>query len=337
VSEGAGGEVTAQQKRMGNSGLEVSSVILGCMGFGEPDRGNHPWSLDLEGSRQLFARALELGITTFDTANVYSAGSSEEIVGQLVREMTSREDVVIATKVYGRMRPGPHGAGLSRVAIMREVDESLRRLGTDYIDLYQIHRFDKNVPIEETMAALHDIVQAGKVRYIGASSMYAWQFAKMQHFAQSAGLTTFISMQDQYNLIAREHEREMHPLCLDQGVGVIPWSPLARGKLTRPWDDSTTRSEMDHFGKQLYRQAEESDRLIVEAVAEVADDRGVSRAQVALAWVAQQTAITAPIVGATKPTHIEEAVAATHLHLSEEEMARLQAHYVPHEIEDFFF
>jgi 1-deoxyxylulose-5-phosphate synthase len=255
VSEGAGGEVTAQQKRMGNSGLEVSSVILGCMGFGEPDRGNHPWSLDLEGSRQLFARALELGITTFDTANVYSAGSSEEIVGQLVREMTSREDVVIATKVYGRMRPGPHGAGLSRVAIMREVDESLRRLGTDYIDLYQIHRFDKNVPIEETMAALHDIVQAGKVRYIGASSMYAWQFAKMQHFAQSAGLTTFISMQDQYNLIAREHEREMHPLCLDQGVGVIPWSPLARGKLTRPWDDSTTRSEMDHFGKQLYRHA----------------------------------------------------------------------------------
>lgn len=337
MSESAPAETVVPQTRMGKSGFEVSSLVLGCMGFGEPQRGNHPWSLDLDGSRELFKRALDLGITTFDTANVYSAGSSEEIVGQLVREFCSREDVVIATKVYGRMRPGPHGAGLSRIAILKEVDDSLRRLGTDYIDLYQIHRFDNTVTVEETMTALHDVVKAGKVRYIGASSMYAWQFAKMQHFADMAGLTKFVSMQDQYNLIAREHEREMHPLCLDQGVGVIPWSPLARGKLTRPWEEATSRSEMDHFGKQLYRQAEESDRLIVESVARVAESRGVSRAQVALAWVMQQPAITAPIIGATKVSHIEDAVAAVNLELTSDEMATLEEHYVPHAIEDFFF
>jgi len=337
MNESAAAGLMATQQRMGSSGLEVSSVVLGCMGLGEPKRGNHPWSTDLDGSRELFRRALELGITTFDTANVYSAGSSEEIVGQLVRELTSREDVIIATKVYGRMRPGPHGAGLSRTAILREVDDSLRRLGTDYIDLYQIHRFDRTVPIDETMAALHDVVKAGKVRYIGASSMYAWQFAEMQHVAELGGLTKFVSMQDQYNLIAREHEREMHPFCLHQGVGVIPWSPLARGKLTRPWEGQTTRSEMDNFGKQLYRQAEESDRLIVEAVAQVAEARRTSRAQVALAWVAQQPAITAPIVGATKVAHIEDAVAAVNLNLTVDEMAILEAHYVPHTIEDFYF
>jgi aryl-alcohol dehydrogenase-like predicted oxidoreductase len=337
MNESSTSEPTTAQVRMGNSGLEVSSVILGCMGFGEPQRGNHPWSVGLDGSRELFRRAFELGITTFDTANVYSAGSSEEIVGQLIREVTPREDVIIATKVYGRMRPGPHGAGLSRTSILREVDDSLRRLGTDYIDLYQIHRFDRTVPIEETMTALHDVVKAGKVRYIGASSMYAWQFAKMQHVAELGGLTKFVAMQDQYNLIAREHEREMHPFCLDQGVGVIPWSPLARGKLTRPWEGQTARSETDHFGQQLYRQAEESDRLIVEAVARVAEARGVSRAQVALAWVAQQAAVTAPIVGATKVSHIEDAVAAVTLELTPEEIATLEEHYVPHAIEDFFF
>lgn len=337
MSESTSSEAMVPQTQMGKSGLEVSSLVLGCMGFGEPQRGNHPWSLDLDGSRELFRRALDLGITTFDTANVYSAGSSEEIVGQLVLEFCSREDVVIATKVYGRMRPGPHGAGLSRASILKEVDDSLRRLGTDYIDLYQIHRFDRNVPVEETMTALHDVVKAGKVRYIGASSMYAWEFAKMQHFADLSGLTKFVAMQDQYNLIAREHEREMHPLCLDQGVGVIPWSPLARGKLTRPWEGETTRSQMDQFGKQLYRQAEESDRLVVESVAKVAESRGVSRAQVALAWVAKQSAITAPIIGATKVSHIEDAAQAVNLELTPEEISSLEQHYVPHSIEDFFF
>ena len=321
--------------QLGRSGLEISSVILGCMSYGDPTRGAHPWSVDLDESRLFIRQALELGITTFDTANVYSLGSSEEIVGSLLAEFAPREDVVIATKVHGRMRPGPNGAGLSRAAIMHEIDASLRRLGTDYVDLYQIHRFDPKVPVEETMEALHDVVKAGKARYLGASSMYAWQFAKLQEAATSHGWTPFVSMQDQYNLLNREEEREMYPLCVDSGIGVIPWSPLARGRLTRDWDDTTARSDTDEFGKTLYTQTEESDRRIVRAVADIADIRGVSRAQVALAWVMHQPAVTAPIVGATKPHHLVDAVAAADLRLTPDELARLAAHYSPRAVEGF--
>jgi len=325
-----------ETRSLGNSGLEVSAVILGCMSYGEPGRGNHAWSVGLDESRPFFKQAIELGITTFDTANVYSLGSSEEITGTLLREFASREDVVIATKVHGIMRPGPYGHGLSRKAIMNEVDASLTRLGTDYIDLYQIHRFDPRVPVEETMEALHDVVRAGKARYIGASSMYAWQFSKMQYAAELNGWTKFVSMQDQYNLLNREEEREMHPLCLDGGVGVIPWSPLARGRLTRDWDDaSTSRSGTDEFGKTLYRQTEDSDRQIVDAVASVAAARDVPRAQVALAWVAQQQAVSAPIVGATKANHLADAAAAVELTLTDVELEQLTEHYVPHGIEGF--
>jgi aryl-alcohol dehydrogenase-like predicted oxidoreductase len=320
---------------LGDSGLQVSAVILGCMSYGDPHRGNHAWSVGLDESRPFFKQAVELGITTFDTANVYSLGSSEEITGTLLREFTNREDVVIATKVHGVMRPGPYGGGLSRKAIMNEVDASLTRLGTDYIDLYQIHRFDPLVPVEETMEALHDIVRAGKARYLGASSMYAWQFSKMQYTADLNGWTRFISMQDQYNLLNREEEREMHPLCLDSGVGVIPWSPLARGTLTRPWDSKTDRTETDVFGQALYRQTEDSDKQIVDAVAAVAETRGIPRAQVALAWVAQQDAVTAPIVGATKTNHLDDAAAAVELVLTESELTQLERHYVPHAIEGF--
>jgi aryl-alcohol dehydrogenase-like predicted oxidoreductase len=320
---------------LGDSGLHVSAVILGCMSYGDPTLGNHEWSVGLDESRPFFRQAVDLGITTFDTANVYSLGSSEEITGILLREFTRREDVVIATKVHGAMRPGPYGHGLSRKAIMNEVDASLARLGTDYIDLYQIHRFDPAVPVEETMEALHDIVRAGKARYIGASSMYAWQFAKLQHAASSHGWTRFISMQDQYNLLNREEEREMHPYCLDSGVGVIPWSPLARGTLTRPWNSSTSRSVTDTFGQTLYHQTEDSDRRIVDAVATVAAARGIPRAQVALAWVAQQQAVTAPIVGATRPGHLEDAAAAVELELTSDELSQLEQHYVPHAVEGF--
>ena len=320
---------------LGASGLQVSAVILGCMSYGDPKRGNHEWSVGLDESRPFFRQAVELGITTFDTANVYSLGSSEEITGTLLREFTNREDVVIATKVHGVMRPGPYGGGLSRKAILNEVDASLKRLGTDYIDLYQIHRFDPLVPVEETMEALHDVVRAGKARYPGASSMYAWQFATMQHAADLGGWTRFVSMQDQYNLLNREEEREMHPYCVASGVGVIPWSPLARGTLTRPWDSSTGRSETDAFGQSLYRQSVESDKKIVDAVAAVADARGIPRAQVALAWVAQQDAVTAPIVGATKPSHLDDAAAAVELVLTADELAKLEQYYVPHAIEGF--
>ena len=325
-----------ETKRLGDSGLEVSAVILGCMSYGDPKLGNHAWSMGIDDSRPFFRQAVELGITTFDTANVYSVGSSEEITGTLLREFTSREDVVIATKVHGEMRPGPYGHGLSRKAIMHEVDASLARLGTDYIDLYQIHRFDPDVPIEETMEALHDVVKAGKARYLGASSMYAWQFATMQHAADLNGWTRFISMQDQYNLINREEEREMHPYCLETGIGVIPWSPLARGRLARDWDDSSTsRSETDRFGKTLYHQSEDSDRLIADAVGAIAKARGIPRAQVALAWVAQQPVVTAPIVGATKPEHLSDAAAAVELTLTKAELAQLEEHYLPHGIEGF--
>jgi aryl-alcohol dehydrogenase-like predicted oxidoreductase len=316
--------------RLGNSGLEVSGVILGCMSFGKPGSGSHEWTLPEEESRVVIKQALEAGITTFDTANVYSAGTSEEITGRALADFAQRDEVVIATKVHGRMRPGPNGQGLSRVAIMTAIDASLRRLGTDYVDLYQIHRYDHATPIEETMEALHDVVKAGKVRYIGASSMYTWEFATAQHAADLGGWTRFISMQDQYNLIQREEEREMLPYCLDQGVGVIPWSPLARGRLTRDWDDaSTERSGGDAFGSTLYNQAEGSDRAIADAVAAISAERGVPRAQVALAWVSQQDAVTAPIFGATKPHHIPDVVASLDLDLTESELERLEAPYSP--------
>jgi 1-deoxyxylulose-5-phosphate synthase len=315
--------------RLGQSGLEVSRVVLGCMSFGEASRGTHEWVVGHDDARAFVKQSLDAGITTFDTANVYSIGASEEITGKLLGELTKRDEVVIATKVNGRMGPGPKGAGLSRGAIFAQVEQSLRRLGTDYIDLYQIHRYDPKVPIEETMEALHDLVRSGKVRYLGASSMAAWQFVQAQYVADLNGWTRFVSMQDQYNLIMREEEREMLPFCLDQGVGVLPWSPLARGRLARDWDATTKRSETDGFGKRLYRQAVESDRKIVDAVGEIAGARGVTRAQVALAWLLHQDSVTAPIVGVTKEHHVTDAVAAVELELSEDELTRLEENYVP--------
>ena len=324
-----------EYQNLGPSGLRVSAVILGCMSYGEPSRGPHPWSLPEDESRVFIQKALDAGITTFDTADVYSDGTSEEIVGRALRDFARREEIVIATKVNGRMYAGPHGQGLSRVHIMHAIDASLRRLGVDYVDLYQIHRFDPTVPVEETMEALHDIVKAGKARYIGASSMYAWQFAQMQYTADLAGWTRFISMQDQYNLLMREEEREMHPFCLDQGVGVIPWSPLARGWLTRPWGSVTSRAQTDEFGRTLYHQDEAACRAIVDAVAAVAAARGVPMAQVALAWVRQQPPVTAPIVGATKPGHLEDALASLELTLTPDEIAALEAPYLPQYPEGF--
>jgi len=320
--------------KLGASGLRVSAIVVGCMSFGEPGRGAHPWSLPEEASRALIRQALDAGITSFDTADVYSDGSSEEIVGRALRDFARREEVVIATKVNGRMYPGPHGQGLSRGHIMQAIDASLRRLGCDYVDLYQIHRFDPTVPVEETMEALHDVVKAGKARYIGASSMYAWQFAQMQYTADLGGWTRFISMQDQYNLLMREEEREMHPFCLDQGVGVIPWSPLARGRLTRPWGSTTARSQSDDFGNSLYRQ-NESTEAIVAAVADVAAARGVSMAQISLAWVRQQPAVTAPIVGATKPEHLADAIASLDIDLTAAELSDLARNYRPQLPEGF--
>ena len=318
--------------RLGATGLEVSRVCLGCMSFGVPDRGNHAWTLDEDASRPILQRALELGVTFLDTANVYSGGTSEEIVGRALRDLARREEVVLATKVHGRMRPGPNGGGLSRKAIMAEIDASLRRLGTDYVDLYQIHRWDPDTPVEETMEALHDVVKAGKARYLGASSMWAWQFAKAQSTAERRGWTPFVSMQDHYNLLYREEEREVLPLCADQGVGVIPWSPLARGRLARAWDEGTERSATDSFGQTLYV---ESDRTIVERVGEVAGELGVSRAQVALAWLLAKPVVTAPIVGATKLSHVEDAVAAVDVRLDEDVIARLEEPYAPHAVAGF--
>jgi 1-deoxyxylulose-5-phosphate synthase len=318
--------------RLGKSGLKVSRLCLGCMTYGVPERGNHLWTLNEEASRPFIKRALELGINFFDTANVYSDGTSEEIVGRALRDFAKREEVVVATKVHGRMRSDPNGAGLSRKAIMQEVDASLKRLGTDYVDLYQTHRWDYDTPIEETLEALHDVVKAGKARYIGASSMHAWQFAKALFLADQYGWTRFVSMQNHYNLLYREEEREMMPLCMDQGIGVIPWSPLARGRLTRAWDDVTERTQTDEFGKTLYV---ESDRHIVEQVAAVASQRGVSRAQVALAWMLSKSFVHAPIIGASKPQHLEDAMAALALKLDAEEMALLEAPYVPHKVAGF--
>jgi aryl-alcohol dehydrogenase-like predicted oxidoreductase len=320
--------------KLGSTGLDVSRICLGCMSYGEPDRGAHPWSLSEEDSRPFLKAALDAGINFFDTANVYSAGSSEEIVGRALAEYGHRDELVVATKVNGRMTPGPNGAGLSRKAIFAGIDASLTRLGMDYVDLYQIHRWDPLTPIEETLEALHDIVKAGKVRYLGASSMFAWQFSKALYTADANGWVRFATMQDHYNLLNREEEREMHPLCADQGVGVIPWSPLARGKLTRDWDATTSRSETDEFGRTLY-DTTSSDREIVQRVAEVAAERGVSRAQVALAWMLSKPIISAPIVGATKMQHLDDAVAAVELTLSQDEIARLEEPYTPHPVVGF--
>jgi aryl-alcohol dehydrogenase-like predicted oxidoreductase len=315
---------------LGDSELDVSEIILGCMSYGDPARGAHPWSLPEEESRAFIRRALDAGITTFDTANVYSDGSSEEIVGRALADFARRQDVVIATKVFFPMGGDQSTGGLSAAAIARQVDDSLRRLGTDYIDLYQIHRWDPAVPIEETMEALDAVVRSGKARFIGASSMWTWQLAQAQHAADLNGWTPFISMQDQYNLVQREEEREMHPFCLDEGIGVIPWSPLARGRLARDWDGlGTARSGSDQVTKRFYGQAVESDRAIAAAVGEIATERGVSRAQVALAWVRQQEAVSAPIVGATKQAHLDDAIASLDLVLGADEIERLEAPYVP--------
>ena len=311
--------------RLGNTGLQVSPICVGCMSWGDPSKGR-PWTLTEDQARPLIKQALEAGINFFDTANVYAAGTSEEITGRALRDFGARDNVVLATKVHGRMSEGPNGQGLSRKAIGQEIDNSLRRLGTDYVDLYQIHRWDPAVPIEETMEALHDVVKAGKARYIGASSMYAWQFSKAQYTAMINGWTPFVSMQDHYNLLAREEEREMLPLCDDLGVGVIPWSPLARGRLTRPWEVSTKRLETDAYGQNLYS---DSDREIVAAVLEVAQARGVNPAQIALAWVAANPVVTAPIVGMSKPGHLADALASLEIELTDDEVARLEAPYTP--------
>jgi aryl-alcohol dehydrogenase-like predicted oxidoreductase len=322
-----------QYVKFGSTGLDVSKICLGAMSYGEPDRGAHLWSLPEDQARPFIQQALDGGVNFFDTANVYSAGSSEEILGRALADFAEREDVVIATKVHGRMRPGPNGAGLSRKHIMAQIDASLRRLGTDYVDLYQIHRLDHETPIEETLEALHDLVKAGKVRYLGASSMYAWQFAQALYLADLHGWTRFVSMQGHYNLLYREEEREMLPLCADQGIATIPWSPLARGKLTREWATTTNRTENDEFGRTLYAGREDTERAIVDAVGTIAESRGVSRAQIALAWVAGR--VTAPIVGATKPHHLDDAIAAVDIELNDREIKALEAPYQPRPVAGF--
>ncbi|MEX3840599.1 aldo/keto reductase [Paraburkholderia sp. BR10882] len=316
--------------RFGSTGLQVSRLCLGCMTYGVAERGAHPWTLGEDASRPLIRQALDAGINFFDTANTYSDGTSEEIVGRALRDFVKRDDIVLATKVYNRMRPGPNGQGLSRKAILTEIDHSLKRLGTDYVDLYQIHRWDYNTPIEETLEALHDVVKAGKARYIGASSMHAWQFSKALYTSRLNGWTEFISMQDHVNLLYREEEREMLPLCADQGIAVMPWSPLARGRLTRDWNETSEREATDKFGKTLY--GADADKAIIDAVATIARAHDVPRAQVALAWLLHKPALTSPIIGASKPQHIEDAVAALSLKLSDEEIKTLEAPYLPHVI-----
>jgi aryl-alcohol dehydrogenase-like predicted oxidoreductase len=315
--------------KFGPTGMDVSVICLGCMSFGDPQRGNHEWSLPEAESREIIKQALDAGINFFDTANVYSDGSSEEIVGRALADMADRDEIVLATKVHGKMRSGPNGGGLSRKAILSEIDHSLERLGTDYVDLYQIHRWDYETPIEETLEALDDVVAAGKARYIGASSMFAWQFAKALATSDLNGWARFVSMQDHYNLLYREEEREMLPLCADQEIAVIPWSPLARGRLTRPWDAETARTETDEFGATLYR---DEDEQIVARTLEVADRLGCSPAQVGLAWLLSNPVVTAPIVGVTKPEHLEDAIAAVDLDLPEDAIAALEEPYRPHPI-----
>jgi aryl-alcohol dehydrogenase-like predicted oxidoreductase len=326
-----------QYVNLGRTGLRVSRLCLGCMTYGDPGRGNHEWTLPEDESRPFIAKALEYGINFFDTANVYSAGSSEEILGRALRDMVPREQVVVATKVHGPMRKDVNGHGLSRKAIFAEIDASLKRLDMDYVDLYQIHRFDAETPIEETLEALHDVVRAGKARYIGASSMYAWQFCKALYLAKLNGWTRFVSMQNHLNLLYREEEREMLALCEEEGVGVIPWSPMARGRLAREWSDTpvTSRGETDQFGKTLYRGQEDADRAIVDAVGQVAAARGVKRAQVALAWVLTRPAVTGPIIGASKMSQLDDAIGALSLQLTDDEIVQLEAPYRPRRVAGF--
>lgn len=312
--------------KFGATGLEVSRICLGCMTYGVPERGTHPWTLTEAESRPLLKRALDLGITFWDTANVYSDGTSEEIVGRALKDLVNRDDIVLASKVCQRVRPGPNGAGLSRKAIMREIDASLKRLGTDYLDLYQIHRWDYGTPLEETLEALHDVVKAGKARYIGASSMHAWQFARAVYTQRMNGWTEFVSMQNHVNLLYREEEREMLPFCADEGIAVMPWSPLARGRLARAWDEATERIATDEFGKTLYQPG---DKAIVDAVGKVAAEKNVPRAQVALAWLLHKDPITCPIVGASKARHLEDAAAALEVELTPEDIAALETPYTP--------
>lgn len=323
--------------KLGSTGLDISRLCLGCMTFGQPDAGAHPWTLAEDDARPLFRHAVEQGINFFDTANSYSAGTSEEMVGKFLREFTHRDEIVLATKVF--FPPGalggetrPNGQGLSRKAIMAEIDKSLKRLGTDYVDLYQIHRWDYGTPVEETMEALHDVVKAGKARYIGASSMYAWQFAKAQETARANNWTPFVSMQNYLNLLYREEEREMIPMCLDQGVGLIPWSPLARGKLARPVGESSNRNETDPTSRLLYAATEEADNRVITAVEKIATDRGVPMAQIGLAWVLNKQGVSAPIVGASKVSQLDDAIAALQIKLTADEIAALEKQYVPHAV-----
>jgi len=315
---------------LGKTGLKVSRICLGCMSYG--DTTQRKWFLTEEQSQPFFQKAIKSGINFFDTANMYSLGVSEEILGRAIKKYTKRDEVVINSKVYFKMREDPNGKGLSRKAILTEVDNSLKRLNTDYIDLYQIHRWDSETPIEETLEALHDVVKAGKVRYIGASTMFAWQFAKSLYLSELKGWTKFVSMQPYYNLLYREEEREMLPLCLEEGIGVIPWSPLARGRLTRPWaeQENTLRAQTDTYGKILYDNIGEADKKVIDCVTEIAKARGVSQAQIALAWLLSKPVVTAPIVGATKLNHLEDAIAAESFKLSEEEIQKLEAPYIPH-------
>jgi 1-deoxyxylulose-5-phosphate synthase len=320
--------------RLGSTGLQVSRLCLGCMTYGSPTGGTHSWALDEAQSRPFYARALELGINFFDTANYYSLGASEEVLGRAMREMARRDEVVIATKVYMPMRPGPNGRGLSRKAVMAEVDASLRRLGMEHVDLLQIHRWDDETPVEETLEALHDVVKAGKALYLGASSMAAWQFMKALGIQRARGWARFVSMQNHYNLLYREEEREMMPLCRSEGIGVLPWSPLARGRLARPWQEApaTSRAASDPYGETLYGAAAEADRRVVERVGRIAQARGVPRSQVALAWLLSRPGVTAPIVGASRPGHLEDAVAALSVSLSPEEVEALEEPYLPHAV-----
>ncbi|HRE25899.1 MAG TPA: aldo/keto reductase [Anaerolineales bacterium] len=320
--------------RLGTTGLQVSRICLGCMGFGTAEGWVHnSWALDAAASRPIIKQALELGINFFDTANVYATGASEAILGPALKDFAKRDEVIIATKVHGRMRPGPNGGGLSRKHILNEIDDSLRRLQTDYVDLYQIHRWDYETPIEETMETLNDVVRAGKARYIGASAMFAWQFQKALHVAERHGWTRFVSMQNHLNLIYREEEREMLPLCRAEGIGAIPYSPLASGRLTRDWtSEKTARSETDPVAKFKYDTTADADRLVVEQVAAIAEQRGVARTHVALAWLLQKQPVAAPIIGATKTRHLDEAIGALSLKLTAEEIAALEAPYVPHRI-----
>jgi aryl-alcohol dehydrogenase-like predicted oxidoreductase len=317
-------------RRLGSTDLKVSALCLGCMTFGVPERGDHPWTLPEQESRLIIRQAVDAGINFFDTADTYSDGTSEEFLGRALRDFVRREETVIATKVYFPMSTSPKDRGLSGKRIIASIDQSLKRLGTDYVDLYQIHRWDYDTPIEETLEALHRIVKAGKARHLGASSMFTWQFSKANHLAKQNGWTPFVSMQDHYNLLYREEEREMIPYCKDAGIGMIPWSPLARGRLTRPWNTATARTSTDEYGNKLYAANEDADRQVVDRVAEIAESRGVAMASVALAWMLQKPFISAPILGASKPRHLEDAIAALALELTAAEMAALEAPYLPH-------